>query len=206
MRNRVSLVVALAIALLGTVAVAQSGRTAAALVLAEGTVSVNDRPVDAAALPAVLPDDAVLRAAQGRAAIALKRGGWLFLDESSSVHVLANGPYNFNRIEVLAGSALVASASSAPVVDCESGVRLSTAGMFRFDYRTGTGGERSCQVRVYEGAAAVQLVTVTNALRAGQAMACSRRCGDMIPTTEFSIDQLDDFDRWARRSYERWKN
>jgi hypothetical protein len=203
MLNRVSLVVSMTIALLGTVASAQSGRTAASLVLADVTVYLNDRPVAAASLPAVLPDDTVLRTAEGRAAIGLKRGGWLFLDARTSVHVLANGTYNFNRIEILAGSAIVASLTSAPQVDCENRVSLSTAGMFRFEYRTGTGGERSCEVRVYEGAAAVQLVTVTNALRAGQAMACNRRCGDMIPTTEFSLDQLDDFDQWARRSYER---
>ena len=64
-------------------------------------------------------------------------------------------------------------------------------------------GERTCRFRVFEGAAAVPLLTVTNALRAGQTMMCNRRCGDMIPTNEFSREQLDDFDQWARRIQER---
>jgi hypothetical protein len=206
MRARFSLVVALMVAVVSTAGLAQSERTAAAVVLADGMVSLDDRPVDAASLPSVLPENALLRTERGRTAIALKRGGWLFLDAGASVRVLGNRTYNFNRIEVLAGSAILASGTSAPLADCENQVRLSTAGMFRFDVRrVGAGGERSCQVRVYEGAAAVQLVSVTNALRAGETMACSRRCGDMIPTTEFPPDQLDEFDRWAGSSYERLK-
>ena len=182
---------------------AQAQRATAAVVLAEGVVYVNDQPVAANSAPSDLPGTAVVRASQGRAAIALKRGGWLFLDAGASVRVLGNGNYNFNRIEVLTGSAIVASGTSAPLVECENEVRLSDAGFFRFDASpVDARGERPCQVRVYEGAAAVRLVSVTNALRAGQAMMCSRHCGDMIPTTEFSPSQLDGFDQWARRTYE----
>lgn len=65
-------------------------------------------------------------------------------------------------------------------------------GMFRFDVQpVNAAGERSCRVRVFEGAAAVPLVTVTNALRVGQTMMWNRRCGDLIPTREFSPEQLD---------------
>jgi len=178
----------------------QTPRTAATLVLIEGVVSLNERPVETATIPLTLPEAAVLRTAQGRAVIALKRGGSLFLDADSSVRVFANGVYNFNRIEVLSGSAIVASETSAPVVECESEIRLSSGGVFRFDAQPVTpAGERPCRFRVFEGAAAVPLVSVTNALRAGQTMMCNRRCGDMIPTNEFSPEQLDDFDRWARR-------
>jgi hypothetical protein len=167
-------------------------------------VYLNDRAVGPNSAPFVLPDSAVLRTRQGHAAIALKRGGLLFVDAGTSVRVLRNGVYNFNRIEVLTGSAIVASETSAPLVDCENDIRLSDAGMFRFDVqRVNSTGERSCRFRVFEGAAAVPLVSVTNALRAGQAMMCNRRCGDMIPTMEFSREQLDDFDQWARRMHER---
>jgi hypothetical protein len=170
------------------------------LVLADGAVYLNDTPVEGITAPAVLPDVAVLRTAQGRAAIALKRGGWLFLDADSSVRVFANTVYNFNRLEVLSGSAVVSSGTSAPLVDCESEIRLSSGGLFRFDAQlVNAEGERPCRFRVYDGAAAVPLVTVTNALRAGQSMTCNRRCGDMIPTTEFSPSQLDGFDQWVRR-------
>jgi hypothetical protein len=101
---------------------------------------------------------------------------------------------------VLSGSAIVSSGASAPLIDCESEIRLSSGGLFRFDAQpANAGGERPCRFRVYDGAAAIPLVTVTNALRAGQSMTCDRRCGDMIPITEFSPSQLDGFDQWARR-------
>ena len=197
----IAIVVAVVIAPTRTWGQAPAPPTAAALQVAEGVVYLNDSAVEAKAVPAVLPDHAVLRTAAGRAAISLKRGGWLFLATDSSVRVVGNGVYNFNRIEVLAGSAIVASGTSAPMVDCDSDIRLSDAGMFRFDVQpVNTGGERPCRFRVFEGAAAVPLVSVTNALRAGQTMMCNRRCGDMVPTMEFSRDQLDDFDRWARQT------
>jgi hypothetical protein len=205
MRTCLSVVVALATVFTSTRASAQQAPGAgAALVYAEGEVSLNDRALESNSVPSVLPDSVVLRTSQGRAAIALKRGGLLFLDAGSSVRVLGNGVYNFNRIDVLTGSAIVASGTSAPLVDCENDIRLSDAGMFRFDVqRVNSAGERSCRFRVFDGAAAVPLVSVTSALRAGQAMMCNRRCGDMIPTMEFSREQLDDFDQWARRMHER---
>ncbi len=185
---------------------AQSEHTTAALVLAEGAVYLNDTPVEATAAPTVLPEVAVLRTAQGRAAIALKRGGWLFLDADSSVRVFGNTVYNANRLEVISGSAIVSSGASAPLVECESEIRISTGGLFRFDSQPADAeGERPCRFRVYDGAAAVPLLTVTNALRAGQSMTCNRRCGDMIPTTEFSPSQLDEFDQWVRRVQQQLK-
>jgi hypothetical protein len=203
MRVRLSLLVAFATVLGPISAGAQAERSGAALVLIEGTVYLNDRPVEKNAVPAAVPDSAVLRTTQGRAAVALKRGGWLLLDEGASVRVLGNGVYNFNRLEIITGSAIVASGTSAPLVDCENEIRLSSAGVFRFDAKpVDARGERLCQFRVYEGAAAVPLVTVTNALRAGQTMTCNRRCGDMVSTHEFSMSQLDGFDQWARRTHE----
>jgi len=208
MRVGLSVLVVLEMSIVSTSALAQvqPERTTAALVLAEGAVYLNDTPVEAAAAPSVLPGVAVLRTAQGRAAIALKRVGWLFLNADSSVRVLGNAVYNFNRLEVLSGSAIVSSRTSAPLVDCESEIRLSSGGLFRFDVQPANAeGERPCRFRVYDGAAAVPLVTVTNALRAGEAMMCNRRCGDMIPTTEFSPSQLDAFDQWVRRVQQQLK-
>lgn len=205
MRTWPSVVVALAAVFVPSSAWGQQGLGAgAALVYAEGEVYLNDRPVESNSAPSILPDRVVLRTSQGRAAIALKRGGLLYLDNDTSVRVLGNGVYNFNRIEVLAGSAIIASQTSSPLVDCENEMRLSDAGVFRFDVqRVNATGERPCQFRVFEGAAAVPLVSVTNALRPGQTMMCNRRCGDMIPTLEFSREQLDNFDQWTRRMHER---
>jgi hypothetical protein len=207
MRTCLSAVVVLVAVFVPSRALAQQSPGAgAALVHVEGEVYLDDRAVDSNAAPSVLPDSAVLRTNQGRAAIALKRGGWLFLDAGTSVRVLRNADYNFNRIELLTGSAIVASETSVPQVDCENNIRLSDAGMFRFDVeRASSTGERSCRFRVFEGAAAVPLVTVTSALRAGQTMMCNRRCGDMVSTKEFSREQLDDFDQWARRTHDRLK-
>lgn len=182
----------------------QPQRSAATLVLTEGLVYLNDRPVEASSTESVLPDAAVLRTAEGRAAVALKRGGWLLLDAGASVNILANGAYNFNRIEVLTGSAIVVSTTGSPLVQCENEMRLSDDGMFRFDMgRVDAAGERYCRFRVFEGAAAVPLVTVTSALRAGQSMMCNRRCGDMLAPRTFSREELDDFDQWARLTLDR---
>ena len=204
MRTCFSAVVALAVAFVPSHAFAQAPGTDAVVVHREGEVYVDERAVESNAAPLVLPDDAVLRTSEGRAAIALKKGGWLFLDARTSVRVLRNGVYNFNRIEVLTGSAIVASETSTPRVVCENDVKLSDTGIFRFDVeRAAATGERSCRFRVFDGAAGVPLATVYSVLRAGQTMMCNRRCGDMIPTKEFSREQRDEFDLWARRIQER---
>ena len=205
MRTRYAVVLVLAAVLVPTCALArQTAGVGAALVHTDGEVHLNDRTIESNSAPSVLRDDVVVGTNQGRAAIALKRGGFLFLDAGTSVRVLANGGYNFNRIEVLTGSVIVASDTSTPLVDCENEIRLSDAGIFRVDVRpASSAGERSCQLRVFAGAAAVPLITVTNALRAGQTMLCNRRCGDMVPTHEFSRERVDDFDQWAQRMHER---
>jgi hypothetical protein len=204
MRLMLAAVVALVIVAPTRTSAQSDVRMVASLVMTEGAVRVDGRPVESLSGPLVLSDRAVLVTAQGRAAIALKRGGGLFLDQNSSVRVLDYGAYNFNRIEILTGSAIVSSGSSSPIVECENDMRLSDAGIFRLDVEPhASTGERYCRFRVFEGAASVQLKTVTNALRAGQTMTCNLRCGDMIPTSEFSRDELDAFDQWARRAYER---
>lgn len=205
MRTFGSIVVTLAtICVSSRVSAQQPPATDAALVHVQGEVYLDDRAVEAKPGRLPVPDPVVLRTSRGRAAMALKRGGLLFLDAGTSVRVLANGGYSFDRIEVLTGSAIVASATGAPLVNCENDVRPSNAGWFRFDVqRMNSSGERMCRVRVFEGGAAVSLLSVATTLRAGQTMMCNRRCGDHIPTMGFSREQLDDFDYWARRMDER---
>jgi hypothetical protein len=206
---RLFVLVAMATALVSesTSAQAPSTSTAAALLLTEGVVYVNDTSIAANGAASVLPEVVVVRTTRGRAAVALKRGGVLLVDVDSAVRVLANSDYNFNRLEVLSGSAIVASRGSAPLVDCESAIRLSSPGLFRFDAQAADPkGERPCLFRVYDGAAAVPLVTVTMALRPGQSIMCNRRCGDMIPTDDFSPSDIDEFDHWARRVQERFRH
>jgi len=203
MRFGVSVAVVLVAAFTTTTALqdAQPSRAQAALVLAEGAVFLNDVPVGTDAKPSMLPDGAVVRTARGRAVVALKRGGWLFLDADASVRVEHNQIYNFNRLEAISGASIVASATNSPSVICGSEIRLSSAGIFRFDILpVNASGRVPCQFRVFEGAAAVPASSVTKALRAGESMTCSRKCSDLHATIEFSPSQLDEFDQWARRA------
>jgi hypothetical protein len=170
---------------------------AAKLVRAEGAVYLDGQLVADLSSPATLGASAVIRTGAGRAAVSLKRGGSLLLSDDSSVRVLANGVYNFNRIEVLAGSVVIISAESAPLVACQSEARLSSAGIFRFDVRPpDAAGRTRCRFRIYEGAAAAPATTVINALRPGQSI--DLPAGDMVPVFDFSPTDLDEFDRWSR--------
>jgi hypothetical protein len=179
---------------------AQTQPAAAALTHVEGAVYLDDQPVGSLPRDVVLGDAATVRTTDGRAVLALKRGGVLALAEHTLVRVLANGRYNFNHVQVLEGTAVVISATSTPLMSCRSDVRLSSSGAFRFDVEpTQANGTAKCRFRVYDGSAAVPLVSVTSALRSGQAMSLDPRCGDMIPTWTFAPEQLDDFDRWTRQ-------
>ena len=178
-----------------------SGPAVATLVKTEGVVHLNDQPVAAGASPIALGEVAKIRTDVGRAVVSLKRGGALLLADHSSVGVWANGPYNFNRIELIAGSAVVVSAQGAPLVACGTDVRLSTGGVFRFDVQTPEPVDSSqrCGFRVYEGAGTTPGASVSYILRAGERMVLNRRAGDMIPVLTFSPEDLDEFDRWSRQ-------
>ena len=163
---------------------------------AEGVVIVDDKRVVAGA---TLPDASVLRTATGRAIVRLSRGAVVAVDNNTQIRIHRNHPYNSNRIEILEGTAIVMSGSQAPLVSCQDEARLSTGGIFRFDVQRPYANGRACRLRVFEGAAAVQLVTVITALRDGESMDLDPRCGDMIGTSRFTRETLDDFDEWSRQ-------
>jgi len=179
---------------------AQQSVPSARLVRAEGHVTLNGQPVAAGASAVTLGDVSDLQTTEGRVVIALKRGGTLVFSENTSARVHANGVYNFNRIEILAGSAVLLSASSSPLVACGTDARLSSAGVFRFDVLSPerVDGSQRCRMRVYEGAASTPGVTVSYVLRDGQEMVMNTRAGDRIPVNPIPADALDDLDRWAR--------
>lgn len=177
---------------------AQTQPAVAALASIEGTVYLDDQLV-APSAAAQFGASATIRTARGRAVVSLKRGGILTLNEHSLIRIHAHGVYNFNRIEVLEGTAVVISDSSAPLVACRSEARLSSGGVFRFDVQPARdGAAATCRFRVYDGAAAVPLVSVISALRSGQTMTLDPTCGDFVPTTTFALDEMDHFDRWSR--------
>jgi len=179
---------------------ARTAPAMATLTHAEGAVYLDDQLVVVSPGGLVLRDSAFIRTVGGRAVVALKRGGVVALNEHTLVRVLANGVYNFNRIEVVEGTVVVISGTSTPLVTCRSDAQLSSSGVFRFDVQSArTGDLATCRLRVYDGAAAVPLISVISALRSGQAMTLDPTCGDMIPTATFAPDQLDDFDRWSRQ-------
>lgn len=172
----------------------------AALTHAEGIVFVNDRPV-AEGTGSTLPDGAQIRTDAGRSMVSLKHGGVLILADHSSARVFANAGYNFNRIELLAGSAVVVSAQSTQLITCGTDVRLSSAGVFRFDVQAPEpiDGSARCGLRVYEGAGTTQGASLSYILRSGERMTLNRRAGDMIPVSAFATSELDGFDRWSRQ-------
>ena len=179
---------------------AQQSTPSARLVRVEGRVTLNGQPVAAGAPAATLSDVADLQTTEGRAVIALKRGGTFVIGANTTARLHANGIYNFNRIELLAGSAVLLSASSSPVVVCGTEARLSSAGVFRFDVLSAerVDGSQRCRIRVTEGGASTPGVSVSYVLRDGQEMVMNTRAGDMIPVNPIPAGALDALDRWAR--------
>jgi hypothetical protein len=195
---------ALALLLGSSVILAQSGPAAAALIRTEGMVYLNDKPVAVETAPFALTGDvARIRTDTGRAVVSLKRGGILALADHAAVSVHANGAYNFNRIDLSDGSAVLISGTSSPLLACGTDVRLSSGGVFRFNVLAPerVDGSARCDFRVYDGAGSTQGVTVTYVLRAGQRMTLNRRAGDMIPVGPVSAAEEDEFDQWSRRQF-----
>jgi len=200
MSTRSNAVVLMSIAVLATT-LSLNAQTAgsARIVRAERGLTLNGQPVAAGSSSASLGDVANLQTTEGRAVIALKRGGTLVLGSNTSVRIRENAPYNFNRVELLTGSAVLLSASSSGVVACGTDASLSTDGVFRFDVLDPerTDGSQRCRIRVREGAASTNGGSMPYVLRAGQEMVMNVRAGDMMPVLPLA-GALDDLDRWAR--------
>ena len=165
----------------------------------EGKVYLEDKPL---LQPGTPLDGSVVRTAEASRVEIRLRGGMLYVGENSSVRVSENRPYTFNRLEVLSGSAvLMTETEGGALAVCEDTVTLSDAGVFRFDLRAipeSQYGENDCHLRVYKGAASVQLATLPVVLTSGKTMHLNRRCGDMIPTQQFNTKDIDDLDRWSQ--------
>lgn len=169
-----------------------------AILRVEGQVFLDDRAVEGTS--GSLPPNFLLRTEKGRVEVRL-REGTLALGENSSMRVARNSPYNFDRFEMLKGTAVLRTGEHGGELLCEDSVTLSDDGVFRLDLTafpdSVAPGEHSCRLRVFEGAAAVKLPSFTIALKAGETMGLNRRCGDMIPWDKFDVAKLDEFDRWS---------
>jgi hypothetical protein len=179
---------------------AQQPTASARLVRADGAVTLNGQAVAAGAATIVLGEVAEIQTKDSRAVIVLKRGGTFVLGPNSSARIHANGVYNFNRIEMLTGSAALLSASSSGLVACGTEARLSSEGVYRFDILDPEriDGTQRCRVRVHEGAASTPGASMSYVLRSGQEMVMNQRAGDLIPVSRLAPDAFDDLDRWAR--------
>jgi hypothetical protein len=196
---RPAALVALLVAVTAAIPSAQIASSRLKILAIEGAVFVDDQPVAVSGSPVPLRDPSVVRTALGRATIALA-GGALFLDQNSTARVVGNAPYNFNRVEVISGSAVLRTVEAGGQVMCEDMISLSKTGLFRIDVIAAPAViDTKCRFRVFEGAAAVQLASVTSVLTSGQTMSLNKHCGDMLPMKEFDVRDLDDFDRWARK-------
>jgi hypothetical protein len=176
---------------------AQSGADLATITRIEGIVYLDEIATTATGSPV---RDATIRTASGRAVIHLRGNGTLFIGENSAVRVFDNRPFNFNRLEMIDGSAVLATGAGAGMVACEDAVNLSDHALVRMDLHpipASPYGEHSCRFKVYEGAASAQLTSIATVLRAGKMMALNRRAGDMIPWNDFNSSDRDDFDRWT---------
>ena len=166
------------------------------IVHVEGTVFVDEMPVEPASLPVSLKENAVVRTLNGRTEIELAAGDRIFLGENGSVRMNGSRSVNLSRVEILTGSVVVISGRLGPSVDCETQVHLSDSGVFRFDVHRVVD-ERFCRVKVYKGAAAAPMTSFVWVLTSGESVDINRRCGDHTPRGDFNIEKIDDLDRWS---------
>ena len=90
------------------------------------------------------------------------------------------------------GSAVLVAGKGAGLVVCEDSVTMSDRAVVRLDFPIAASplGERFCHVKVYEGAASVQLPTGVTVLRAGETMALNQHAGDFIRLEQGDVEPL----------------
>jgi hypothetical protein len=146
----------------------------------------------------VLPENSLVRTAKGRAQIRFGRGDTLFLGENSSMRVRHNAKMLSDEPEILTGSAVILTGGLGPAVSCVQGAQLSDSGIFRFDVHRVVG-ETFCRLRVYGGAAAVQMPSFIWVLTTGKTIDLNPSCGDHTRRDEFKVEEIDGLDRWSRQ-------
>ena len=168
----------------------------------EGKVYLDDQPLEPSSTPIyILNPNSAVRTEEGRAEIRLAGEVSLFLGENSAVKRVPSGPHIFSRFELLNGSTVVKTGNAGSVATCENQVTLSNLGLYRFDVirPPGLPNEKLCGLRVYEGAAAVQLASVISVATSGKFVGLSLACGDLIPLQKFNIEHTDELDNWSRQ-------
>ncbi len=169
----------------------------------EGKVYLNEQPLEPSPAPVHVYANSIVRTESGRAEILFAGGVSLFLGENASFKFIPNSPYNFNRFEILDGSAVVATGEMGSLAKCENDVTLSDVGLYRFDIIHLPGlDQKLCGFKVYEGAAAVQLgdPPMISVPTKGNFMSLSLGCGVKIPLQKFNLKETDALDNWSRQN------
>jgi hypothetical protein len=126
----------LTVPMLAAAAFAQPS-SGSAIAHTEGVVYLDGKRVPQGDSPVPIPDHAIISTEAGRAELQLSGGDTLFLWERGSVQVETYRPFNFNRLEMLGGPAVIVTGKMGSMLDCEEPVRLSGGGIFHLDLRSG---------------------------------------------------------------------
>lgn len=186
------------LALTGVFALSALGQPAlvrAVIARAEGSAFLDGRQMGPQQSPVPLLGNSIVHTDRGRVEIRLSGSDSLFLGENSSLRLDSSA----SLVEIIDGSVVVAAARAGLVVDCEQNLQLSASGVYRFDVHR-AGEDRFCHVRVFQGAATVQLPSFLWTLTKGETAYLNHRCGDHTPKYEFDIFSLDAFDRWSQQA------
>jgi hypothetical protein len=160
----------------------------------EGRVYLSDQVVEPS--PTHFPEvkeNAVVRAAEGRAEVLLTPGVVLRLGENSSFKMLTNRLID-TRLELLTGSAVVEADEIAKDTNvtlvCKDGtVSLSKKGLYRFD-------TAPARLKVYEGLASAQVAGQNVEVAGGKMLGLG---GTIASVEKFDKEDTDSLDNWSKR-------
>jgi hypothetical protein len=144
-----------------------------------------------------IKENAQVRTEDGRVEILLTPGVFLRMGENSAIRMVTNRLID-TRLEFLSGTALVEAAellkdNAVTMVYKDYAVQLQKKGIYRFD-------SEPAALRVYDGAAVVQLNGQTEEVKEGRMLAMD---GDLkLAKFDKNKDDLDELYRWAHRRSE----
>ena len=160
----------------------------------EGKVYLSDQLVEPSPTHfSDVKENAVVRAAEGRAEVLLTPGVVLRLGENSSFKMITNRLID-TRLELLTGSAVVEADEIAKdtnvTVVCKDGtVSLGKKGLYRFD-------TAPARLKVFEGQASAQVAGQNVDVASGKMLGLG---GTIASVEKFDKQDTDSLDNWSRR-------
>jgi hypothetical protein len=160
----------------------------------EGKVYLSDQIVEPSPTHfSDVKENAVVRAAEGRAEVLLTPGVVLRLGENSSFKMITNRLID-TRLELLTGSAVVeadeiAKDTSVTVVCKDGTVSLGKKGLYRFD-------AVPARLKVFEGLASAQVAGQNLDVASGKMLGLG---GTTASVEKFDKEDTDSLDNWSKR-------